>query len=74
MSTNGNKAAAEARLADLSLDEVDKKSFGTNQGSSTMLAQHYNHVHFWKWMKNGRRRQQAAGQAAGCDRQRSRRL
>ena len=33
---NGNKLAAEAGLADLSLEEIVKKSFGTNAGSSTM--------------------------------------
>ncbi len=35
--TNGNKLAEEAGLADLSVEEVVKKSFGTNAGSSTML-------------------------------------
>ena len=28
-----------------------KKSFGTNAGLFNNAAQHYNHVHFWKWMK-----------------------
>jgi Fe-Mn family superoxide dismutase len=48
---NGNKLAAEAGLGDLSVEEVVKKSFGTNQGLFNNAAQHYNHIHFWKWMK-----------------------
>lgn len=28
-----------------------KKSFGTNAGLFNNAAQHYNHVHFWKWLK-----------------------
>jgi len=50
---NGNKLAAEAGLADLSLEEIVKKSYGTNQGLFNNAGQHYNHVHFWKWMKKG---------------------
>jgi superoxide dismutase, Fe-Mn family len=48
---NGNKLAAEAGMADLSLEEIVKKSFGTNAGLFNNAAQHYNHIHFWKWMK-----------------------
>ena len=48
---NGNKLAAEAGMADLSLEDVVKKSFGTNAGLFNNAAQHYNHIHFWKWMK-----------------------
>ncbi len=48
---NGNKLAAEAGMADLSVEEVVKKSFGTNAGLFNNAAQHYNHIHFWKWMK-----------------------
>ena len=48
---NGNKLAAEAGMSDLSVEEVVKKSFGTNAGLFNNAAQHYNHVHFWKWMK-----------------------
>lgn len=49
----GNKLAAEAGLADLSLEEVIKKSFGANQPLFNNAAQHYNHTHFWRWMKKG---------------------
>ena len=48
---NGNKLAEEAGLADLSLEEIVKKSYGTNQGLFNNAGQHYNHVHFWNWMK-----------------------
>jgi Fe-Mn family superoxide dismutase len=40
-------------MADLSVEEVVKKSFGTNAGLFNNAAQHYNHIHFWKWMKKG---------------------
>lgn len=49
--TTGNKLAAEAGLDGLSVEEIVKKSFGTNQPLFNNAAQHYNHVHFWKWLK-----------------------
>ncbi|MDO9417243.1 superoxide dismutase [Pararhizobium sp.] len=51
--TNGNKLAEEAGLSDLSLEEIVKKSYGTNQPLFNNAGQHYNHLHFWKWMKKG---------------------
>ncbi|RVG07117.1 superoxide dismutase [Sinorhizobium meliloti] len=51
--TNGNKLAEEAGLSDLSLEDIVKKSYGTNQPLFNNAGQHYNHVHFWKWMKKG---------------------
>jgi Fe-Mn family superoxide dismutase len=33
------------------LEEVVKGSFGSNPGLFNNAAQHYNHSHFWKWMK-----------------------
>ncbi|ALN72663.1 superoxide dismutase [Aureimonas sp. AU20] len=47
----GNKLAAEAGLADASLEEIVKQSFGKNQPLFNNAGQHYNHIHFWKWMK-----------------------
>ena len=47
----GNKLAAEAGLGDASVEEVVKRSFGKNQPLFNNAAQHYNHIHFWKWMK-----------------------
>ena len=49
----GNKLAAEAGMENLSVEEVVKKSFGTHQTLFNNAAQHYNHIHFWKWMKKG---------------------
>jgi Fe-Mn family superoxide dismutase len=50
---NGNKLAAEAGMEGKSVEEVVKASFGKNQGLFNNAAQHYNHIHFWKWMKKG---------------------
>ena len=47
----GNKLATEAGLADASLEDVVKQSFGKNQPLFNNAGQHYNHIHFWKWMK-----------------------
>jgi len=47
----GNKLAADAGLADASLEDVVKQSFGKNQPLFNNAGQHYNHIHFWKWMK-----------------------
>ena len=50
---NGNKLAAEAGMDGLSVEEVVKQSFGKNAGLFNNAGQHYNHIHFWKWMKKG---------------------
>ena len=50
---NGNKLAAEAGMENLPLEEVVKQSFGRNPGLFNNAGQHYNHIHFWKWMKPG---------------------
>jgi len=47
----GNKLAAEAGLGDASVEEVVKQSYGKNQPLFNNAAQHYNHIHFWRWMK-----------------------
>ena len=49
----GNKLAAEAGMGDASVEEVVKASFGKNQPLFNNAAQHYNHIHFWQWMKKG---------------------
>ncbi|RIA55832.1 superoxide dismutase [Dichotomicrobium thermohalophilum] len=36
-----------------SIEEVVKGAHGTNQGLFNNIAQHYNHMHFWQWMKPG---------------------
>ncbi|MCQ8780860.1 superoxide dismutase [Mangrovibrevibacter kandeliae] len=47
----GNKLAADAGMGDLPVEEVVKQSFGKNQGLFNNAGQHYNHIHFWQWMK-----------------------
>lgn len=48
---NGNKLLEGSGLAGKSLEEIVKGSFGQNQGLFNNAGQHYNHVHFWQWMK-----------------------
>ena len=36
---------------DKSLEDVVKGSFGKNAGLFNNAGQHYNHIHFWQWMK-----------------------
>jgi Fe-Mn family superoxide dismutase len=50
---NGNRLAADAGMDGLALEDVVRQSFGNNAGLFNNAAQHYNHVHFWKWMKKG---------------------
>jgi superoxide dismutase, Fe-Mn family len=50
---NGNKLLAGSGLEGKSLEEVVTGSFGKNQGLFNNAGQHYNHIHFWKWMKPG---------------------
>jgi len=47
---NGNKLAEAAGMSDQSLEDIVRASFGTNAGLFNNAAQHYNHMHFWKWM------------------------
>jgi Fe-Mn family superoxide dismutase len=48
---NGNKLLAGSEWEGKSLEEVVKGSFGKNAGLFNNAGQHYNHNHFWKWMK-----------------------
>jgi Fe-Mn family superoxide dismutase len=50
---NGNKLLAGSGLEGKSLEEIVKASHGTNQPLFNNAGQHYNHIHFWKWMKPG---------------------
>ncbi|MBN9074350.1 MAG: superoxide dismutase [Rhizobiales bacterium] len=52
---NGNKLAAEAGIdaSNANIEDVVRQSFGKNAGLFNNAAQHYNHIHFWKWMKKG---------------------
>ena len=49
--TNGNKLLEGSGLEGKSLEDVVKESFGKNAGLFNNAGQHYNHIHFWKWMK-----------------------
>jgi len=49
--TNGNNLLKGTEFEDKSLEEVVKGSFGKNQALFNNAGQHYNHIHFWKWMK-----------------------
>ena len=49
---NGNKAKAGTPYENLSLEEICKKAFAEkNAPLINNAGQHYNHVHFWSWMK-----------------------
>ena len=50
---NGNKLLQGSGLEDKSLIDIVKVSYGRNQGLFNNAGQHYNHLHFWKWMKKG---------------------
>jgi Fe-Mn family superoxide dismutase len=51
--TNGNNLLKDSGLEGKSLEDVVKQSFGKNPGLFNNAGQHYNHIHFWKWMKGG---------------------
>ena len=49
--TNGNNLLSGSGLEDKSLEDVVKQSYSKNAGLFNNAAQHYNHNHFWNWMK-----------------------
>lgn len=49
--TNGEKLLEGSGLEILPLEDIVKESFGKNAGLFNNAGQHYNHIHFWKWMK-----------------------
>ncbi len=49
--TNGNKLLEGSGLEGKSLEEIVKESYGKNAGLFNNAAQHYNHIHFWQWLK-----------------------
>jgi Fe-Mn family superoxide dismutase len=51
--TNGNNLLKGSGLEDKSLEDVVKQSYSKNAGLFNNTGQHYNHIHFWKWMKKG---------------------
>ena len=51
--TNGNNLLKGSGLEDKSLEEIVKASYSKNAGLFNNVGQHYNHIHFWNWMKKG---------------------
>jgi superoxide dismutase, Fe-Mn family len=50
---NGNNALKGTEWEGKSLEEIVKGSHGKNPAVFNNAGQHYNHIHFWKWMKPG---------------------
>ncbi|MGE0233168.1 MAG: superoxide dismutase [Flavobacteriaceae bacterium] len=51
--TNGNNLLKGTEWEGKRLEEIVKGSFGKNAGLFNNAGQHYNHLHFWNWMKPG---------------------
>ena len=49
--TNGNNLLKGTEFEDKTVEEVVQGSYGKNQGLFNNAGQHFNHIHFWKWMK-----------------------
>jgi Fe-Mn family superoxide dismutase len=50
--TNGNNALKDSPLASKSVEEICKAAYAEkNAPLINNVGQHYNHVHFWNWMK-----------------------
>jgi superoxide dismutase, Fe-Mn family len=49
--TTGNNLMKGTEFEGKSVEEVVKGSYGKNQGLFNNAGQHYNHIHFWQWMK-----------------------
>jgi superoxide dismutase, Fe-Mn family len=48
---NGNNLLKGTEWEGKSLEEIVKGSYGKNAGLFNNAGQHYNHLHFWNWMK-----------------------
>jgi Fe-Mn family superoxide dismutase len=49
----GNKLLKGSEWENKSLEEIVRGSFNKNAALFNNAAQHYNHMHFWTWMKPG---------------------
>ena len=47
----GNNLMKGTEFEDKSVEEVVKGSYGKNQALFNNAGQHFNHIHFWQWMK-----------------------
>jgi superoxide dismutase, Fe-Mn family len=50
---NGNNLMKGTEFENRPLEDVVKSSYFGNPGLFNNAGQHYNHIHFWKWMKPG---------------------
>jgi superoxide dismutase, Fe-Mn family len=51
--TTANNLLKGSELEEKSVEEVVRASYGKNQALFNNAGQHYNHLHFWQWMKPG---------------------
>lgn len=51
--TNGNNLLEKSDWKSASLEEVVVASHGVNEALFNNAGQHFNHIHFWKWMRPG---------------------
>ena len=49
--TNGNNLLQNSTYEDQSLEDIVRNSYGKNAALFNNVGQHYNHIHFWNWMK-----------------------
>jgi Fe-Mn family superoxide dismutase len=49
--TTGNNLMKGTEFEGKSVEEVVKGAYGKNQPLFNNAGQHYNHIHFWQWMK-----------------------
>ncbi len=49
--TAGNNLMKGTEFESMTVEEVVKNSFGKNASLFNNAGQHYNHTHFWQWMK-----------------------
>jgi superoxide dismutase, Fe-Mn family len=49
--TAANNLMKDTEYENMSVEEVVKASYGKNPTLFNNAGQHYNHTHFWKWMK-----------------------
>ncbi len=50
--TNGNNLLKDSPLATASIENICKVAFAEkNAGLINNVGQHFNHIHFWRWMK-----------------------
>ena len=66
--TNANKLLEGKGLEILALDDLVQEVYGKEPGLFNNVGQHYNHVHFWNWMKpNGGGKSLPAGLQKAVD-------